>query len=213
MSNLEYEVRYYFSFQKLNEIISKLKKFENLQMRERSYEKTAQFDHPSDECSFYSKDIDGRFRVRVTQNSLISKCKLSWKRRIKSTFSTNVNKEEEVELTIRYDEYENLMFIITNVLKMKPIESYERYRTVFENEEIEIAVDEYPFGIALEIENKSTDGNPETIVEKWVKVLNLDLKNAYRLSWDDKYTELCKQQGVEHLNYVTFGAPMPKILD
>ena len=34
------------------------------------------------------------------------------------------------------------------------VESYERYRTVFENEDVEISVDEYPFGICLEIENK-----------------------------------------------------------
>ena len=33
------------------------------------------------------------------------------------------------------------MFIIENVLKMKDVESYERYRTTFVNDEIEIAVD------------------------------------------------------------------------
>ena len=53
------------------------------------------------------------------------------------------------------------MFIINNVLKKKSIESYERYRTIFTNEDVEISVDEYPFGIALEIENKSNDKDPE----------------------------------------------------
>lgn len=48
---------------------------------------------------------------------------------------------------------------------MKQIESYERYRTVYYNEEIEISIDEYPFGIALEIENKSNDKNPKDIVK------------------------------------------------
>ena len=210
---MEYEVRYYFSTEKLNDIISKLKNIKELQMNERSYEKTTQFDHPDEKNSFYSKEIDGRFRVRVTKSDSNSKCKLSWKRRIKSTLSTDVNKEEEVELTIKSDEYENLMFIINNVLKMKSIESYERYRTIFTNEDVEISVDEYPFGVALEIENKSNDKDPEVVVKKWTELLGLNIKDAYRLSWDDKYTELCKEQGIEHYNHVTFDLPMPKVVD
>ena len=210
---MEYEVRYYFSTEKLNDIISKLKNIKELQMNERSYEKTTQFDHPDEKNSFYLKEIDGRFRVRVTKSDSSSNCKLSWKRRIKSTLSTDVNKEEEIELTIKSDEYENLMFIINNVLKMKSIESYERYRTIFTNEEVEVSVDEYPFGVALEIENKSSDKAPEVIVKKWNELLGLNIKDAYRLSWDDKYTELCKEQGVEHYNHVTFDLPMPKVVD
>ena len=105
------------------------------------------------------------------------------------------------------------MFIIDNVLKMKPVDSYERYRTTFTNDDIEISVDEYPFGIALEIENKSIDKNPEEVVKNWTELLGLDIKDAYRLSWDDKYTELCKEQGIEHYNYVTFDLPMPKITE
>ena len=103
------------------------------------------------------------------------------------------------------------MFIINNVLKMKCVESYERYRTTIYNDEIEIALDEYPFGLALEIENKSKDKNPQQTVEKWTKELGLDINKAYRLSWDDKYTELCKEQNIEHYNHVTFDSPMPQV--
>ena len=105
------------------------------------------------------------------------------------------------------------MFIINNVLKMKSIESYERYRTIFTNEDVEISVDEYPFGIALEIENKSSDKDPEVVIKEWIQLLGLNIKDAYRLSWDDKYSELCKEQSVERFNYVTFDLPMPQILD
>lgn len=52
---MEYEVRYYFSTEKLNDIISKLKNIKELEMNERSYEKTTQFDHSNKENSFYSK--------------------------------------------------------------------------------------------------------------------------------------------------------------
>lgn len=210
---MEYEVRYYFSSEKLNTIIEKLKNIDGLTMENRNYEKTSQFDHPSDSMTFYSKEIDGRFRIRVTKNEESSKCKISWKRRIPETQVGEVNKEEEVELTIKYDEYENLMFLIDNVLKMKPVESYERYRTIFVNDDIEISVDEYPFGIALEIENKSEDKNPQETVKKWVDVLGLNINDSYRLSWDDKYSELCKNQGIKQYNHVTFDLPMPKVID
>ncbi len=210
---MEYEVRYYFSKNKLNEIISLLSSKKELKMKNRCYEKTMQFDHPCEDMSFYSKEVDGRFRVRVTKDSSVSKCKISWKRRLPITTLTKVNKEEEIELNIKEEEYDNLMFLITNVLKMKLIESYERYRTLFINDDIEISIDEYPFGIAVEIENKSKDKNPEDVVLKWVKILNLDIKKAYRLSWDDKYSELCKEQNIEQFNNVTFDLPMPEIME
>ena len=206
-----YEVRYYFASEKLDSIIEKLKSVKGLKMGKRSYEKTSQFDHPNSEMSFYSKEVDGRFRIRITKNDEIAKCKISWKRRVPDTTSTDVNKEEEVEVSIKYDEYDNLMFLINNVLKMKDIESYERYRTIFTNDEVEISVDEYPFGIALEVENKSNTENPREVVKKWVEILNLDINKAYRLSWDDKYSELCKSQNVKQYSHVTFDLPMPKV--
>lgn len=208
---MEYEVRYYFPTEKLNSIIEKLKNVKGLKMEKRSYEKTSQFDHPNSEMSFYSKEVDGRFRIRITKNDEVAKCKISWKRRIPDTKTTDVNKEEEVELSIKYEEYDNLMFLINNVLKMKDVESYERYRTIFTNEEVEISVDEYPFGIALEVENKSNTKDPREVVKKWVEILGLDINKAYRLSWDDKYSELCKSQNIKQYSHVTFDLPMPRV--
>ncbi len=210
---MEYEVRFYFSKKKLENIISKLKSIQELKMNERSYEKTLQYDHPNSNMSFYSKDIDGRFRIRVIKSSSNSKCKISWKKRLSNTTKTDVNKEEEVELNINYEDYDNLMFLINNVLKMKFIESYERYRTTFENDEVEISVDEYPFGIALEIENKSKDKDASLIVRKWTDILGLNINNAYRLSWDDKYSSLCKEQNIKQYKEVSFDLPMPEIKD
>ena len=207
---MEYEVRFYFSKNKLNEIINKLKNIKELTMVDKVYEKTMQFDHPSKEYSFYSKEIDGRFRVRITKNDNIQKCKMSWKRRLSDTTKTDINKEEEVELNIDYNQYDNLMFIINNVLHMKDVESYERYRTCFINEDIEISVDLYPFGIALEIESKSNK-SPKEVISYYTNILGLDIKDAYRLSWDDKYTELCNEQGIEHYSDVTFDKIMPEI--
>ena len=210
---MEYEVRYYYPTEKLENIIKKIKSIKELKMGSRCYEKTSQFDHPNSEMSFYSKEIDGRFRIRITKSDKFAKCKISWKRRIPTTQTTDVNQEEEVELSIKYDEYDNLMFLINNVLKMKNVESYERYRTTFTNDEIEISVDEYPFGIALEIENKSNNTDPKKVVRKWTEILGLDIDKSYKLSWDDKYSELCKNQNIKQYNHVTFDKPMPKVIE
>lgn len=210
---MEYEVRYYYPTEKLENIIKKIKSIKELKMGSHCYEKTSQFDHPNSEMSFYSKEIDGRFRIRITKSDKIAKCKISWKRRIPTTQTTDVNQEEEIELSIKYDEYDNLMFLINNVLKMKNVESYERYRTTFTNDEIEISVDEYPFGIALEIENKSNNTDSKKVVRKWTEILELDIDKAYRLSWDDKYSELCKNQNVKQYNHVTFDKPMPRVIE
>ena len=208
---MEYEVRYYYSKNELNNLTNKLDNIKELIKEKRTYEKTMQYDHPCSDMSFYSKEIDGRFRIRISKNEDISKCKLSWKRRIPATTESSVNEEEEVELTLKYEEYDNLLFIINNVLKMKSIESYERYRTVYVNDEIEIAIDEYSFAIALEIENKSSNLNPKEVVTKWVEILNLDINNSYRLSWDDKYTSLCREQNIPIFKHVTFDKIMPEV--
>ncbi|WP_430884432.1 hypothetical protein [Fusibacter sp. JL216-2] len=209
---MEYEVRFYYPKGKVNTILGVLDSIEELVRSSRMYEKTIQYNHCDKRFDFYDQSVDGRFRLRVSESSEFSKCKLSWKRRIKDTFDTNVNKEEEVELGIEYSEKDNLKFLIEEVMHFDIIESYERYRSVYSNEHIEISVDEYPFGIALEIENVSSVLDPENNIEEWVKKLELKIEDAYRLSWDDKYIELCNAQGVEIFTEVLFDKPMPEVL-
>ena len=62
------------------------------------------------------------------------------------------------------------------------VESYERYRTIFENNDIKIAVDEYPFGLCIEVENKNNNKQPEEVVKYWTDKLGLDIDKAYRIS-------------------------------
>lgn len=205
---MEYELRFYFNKEKTDEIVKLLNDNKELNKSLRTYEKTSQYNHCDNKYDFYSKEIDGRFRIRISKNESISKCKLSWKRRLPSTTSGDVNIEEEKELSIKSEEYDNLIFIVKNVMHFNLVESYERYRTVYENEEVEISIDEYPFGIAIEIESKN---NSEESVTSWVNKLGLSVTDAYRLSWDDKYQELCKEQNVECFSEVTFSKLMPSI--
>ena len=208
---MEYEVRFYFNNAKLEEIINMLNYQTELINKPRTYEKTMQFNHCDKKYDFYSDEVDGRFRLRISSNDLDTECKISWKSRLKDTTDSKVNKEEEKEIRINSSDIKNLEYIINNVMHFTLVESYERYRTVFENNEVEIAVDEYPFGVCLEIEAKCEEEKAEEIVKKWVNKIGLDIKSAYRLSWDDKYLELCNEQGVEIFHEVTFDKLMPTI--
>lgn len=208
---MEYEVRFYYESEELKNILKNLNNEINLKEQSRTYEKTIQYNHSDERFDFYSKEIDGRFRLRISSNDTETKCKLSWKRRLKSTTETEVNKEEEKEVRINPNDIDNFLFIISNVMHFTTVESYERYRTVFENDEVEISVDEYPFGVCVEIENKSITKNPEDVVKNWVNRIGFNINDAYRLSWDDKYLELCEEQGIERFNEVTFDRPMPSV--
>ena len=208
---MEYEVRFYYSSSEINSLLDKLSELKELEKKPRTYEKTVQYNHSDSRYDFYSKEIDGRFRLRLSKNIEESKCKLSWKRRLPNTTENLVNKEEEKEVRISYEDVDNFIFIIENVMHFKVVDSYERYRTIFTNEDVEISIDEYPFGIALEIENKSSTKNPEEVVMNYVSKLKLNIKDSYRLSWDDKYVELCKEQNKKIYNEVTFDKDMPSI--
>lgn len=208
---MEYEVRFYYPSSEVNNLLDKLSELKELEKKPRTYEKIVQYNHSDPRYDFYSKEIDGRFRLRLSKNIEESKCKLSWKRRLPNTTENLVNKEEEKEVRISYEDVDNFIFIIENVMHFKVVDSYERYRTIFTNEDVEISIDEYPFGIALEIENKSSTKNPEEVVMNYASKLKLNIKDSYRLSWDDKYVELCKEQNKKIYNEVTFDKDMPSI--
>lgn len=209
---METEIRFYYSIESKDEILNYLKKFKELDYKDRVYECTDQYNHPMKEYNFYSKEIDGRFRVRKTEGENISKCMISWKRRLKDNVNELIHKEEEIEIKINSDEYNNLCLLLENVLHLTMVESYERYRSIFSNEDVEIVVDEYPFGICIEIENKSKTKDAEELIKEWINKLKFDINEAYRLSWDDKYSELCKEQDKKAENIVRFNKDMPKVL-
>ena len=208
---METEIRFYYSIESKDTVINYLKKFEELTFKGRFYECTDQYNHPMKKYDFYSKEIDGRFRVRKTIGDNISKCMITWKRRLKENVKELIHQEEEIEVSINPEEYDKLCSLLEEVIHLSIVESYERYRSIFSNEDIEIVVDEYPFGLCVEIENKSKTKDVETVIKEWLSKLKLDINEAYRLSWDDKYAELCKEQNKEIYNVVRFDKDMPKI--
>ncbi len=208
---MEHEVRFYYNKKAYEKIVNILKEIPELHSNLKLYEKTTQYNHSDSEYDFYDKSVDGRFRLRISRNELNTKCKLSWKQRLSEYKDRKVNTELEKEVRINPNDFDNFTYIIENVMHFKVVESYERYRTIFENNDIKIAVDEYPFGTCLEIENKSIDKDPSEVVKYWVNRVGLDIDDAYHLSWDDKYEELCREQGIDVYKEVTFDKPMPSV--
>ncbi len=206
---METEVRFYYSSTSKDNIIKYLDTFKELEFQGRFYEITDQYNHPMKEYDFYSKDIDGRFRVRKTIGDSISKCMITWKKRLNS--NELIHNEEEIEISIEPEEYDNLCLILEKVLHLELVESYERYRSVYKNEDVEIVLDEYPFGLCIEIENKSNAKVAEEVIKDWLDKLNFNITEAYNLSWDDKYEELCKEQNIKVEKIVRFDKEMPKV--
>ena len=206
---METEVRYYYSIDSKDELIKYLESFKELKNQGRFYECTDQYNHPMPEYDFYSQEIDGRFRVRQTKGDKTSKCMISWKRRLH--IGETIHNEQEIEVEIKPEEYDELCFLLTDVLHLNLLESYERYRTVFSNPDVEIVVDEYPFGLCLEIEHKSKDKNALEVIQEWLDKLGLKIEDAYSLSWDDKYEELCREQNKRIEYLVRFHKDMPSV--
>lgn len=207
--NIETEIRFLYSLSEEEKIINYLKNISQLTYKGKFFEKTIQYNHPMKEYDYYKKEIDARFRVRTTSNSDIKKCMITYKRRGENFLEEEINTEEEVEVSINYNELDNLLYLLENVIHMELVESYERERHVFSNEDIEVVVDVYPFMIALEIENKSKDKDPKSVILYYLNLLGLNLKDSYRLSWDDKYEELCKKQNIKQYNIVDKEKEMP----
>ena len=208
-TNIETEIRFLYSLSEENKILSYLNKFQELTYKGCFDETTIQYNHPMKEYNNYSKEIDARFRVRTTKNNEIKKTMITYKRRGENFLNEEINSEEEVEVSIDYKDTDNLLYLLKDVLHMELVESYSRRRHVYSNEDIEVVVDIYPFMIAIEVENKSINKDPKAVVLYYLNLLGFNLKDSYRLSWDDKYEELCKEQSIKQENIVDNTKQMP----
>lgn len=218
---IEKEARYYFSDNKLNDIIKLL--LEHYKYSHSCYEITTMYDNPNPKFTFYSKEIDGRLRLRYSKKTDVpefgrisgkttddSRCIVTWKRRIPSGRLGAIRQEEEIEYDVAVDEFESVKSIFENVLKCKRVSSYERIRSFLFNKETQVTLDQFPYGIMIEFELR--ESSDEQILFNEIEKLGLDHDNSSNLSCDDMYFKLCNEQGVNQLNDIGFkDSTMPKI--
>lgn len=217
---IEKEIRYYFSEETLPELIKKLK---SLYKYTHSYhEVTTMYDNPNPDYTFYSKEIDGRLRLRCSKSvdaplfgdktgeSEIAQCLITWKRRLPNKMHEAIRKEEEIEYRTSFEEFDSVKSIFENVLKCRRVSSYERIRNFFIADGIHITCDQFPYGIMLELELES-DSDERALFDE-INKLGLKSEDASNLSCDDKYFELCKNNGITQLDDIEFSdKTMPKI--
>lgn len=204
-NNIDYQVKFLYELNEEKELLARIDKNKDLTYKGLFYEETIQYDHKIKNQSFYQKESDSRFRLRITKNEGYQKAKISYKKRLEKE---SINKEEEINIDINPKDYENTQRLLENALNMEKVEIYERYVHVFENDDIKILLIRYPFMITLELINLSVDYKEEAILY-WLSRLNLDINKSYKLSWDDKYKELCIQQNKTIEKYVLFNKEMP----
>lgn len=217
--NTEKEIRFYFPKLKKNNLIEQIKlKWE---YSHSCKEVTTMYDNPNPDFTFYSEKIDGRLRIRNSeqiddrgigpnQSSHGSACLVTWKRRLPEKKSNKIREEEEVEININADEAEQVVLIFEHILKCPVVSSYERVRHFFYGKNLQITLDEFPFGLMLEFELKGS-GNDATL-HKSISEMGLELDQASHLSCDDKYHELCENAGIKPRNNIKFSdSTMPTI--
>lgn len=184
-------------------------------------ELTVMFDNPNPLLSFYSKEIDGRLRMRTSRSGRVgifenaSTCPthsiLTWKQRIPEFANSNVRIEKEIEVVLAPWEAKQMISILTEVLHCPRISSYERNRETFYTDNIEVASDLFPYGHVVELELKSGE---ESSLTALADLLGLNQFAQSHLSCDDMYRLLCKKADVEPKNDILFlDKSMPKLND
>ena len=175
-------------------------------------ERTVMYDNPNPNMSFYSKEVDGRLRIRTSEPAKCEVFKesdsepnvsmLTWKQRIPEYSGKELNQEYEIEAKIDSREMANLIHIFEKVLHCPRISSYERIRETFYMQGIEIASDTFPYGHVVELEIKNS-----TEKELYEVAYKLGLNGFAKStrSCDDMYKDLCKLQNKTIKSDICFG--------
>lgn len=218
---IEKELRFVLSekqYQSFKEKVSKT----NIEPGHAVMELTTMYDNPNPEFTFYSNNVDGRLRVRVSEavdpdiikTNLIEEpvSMLTWKQRIPENFGNTVNQEYEIEVKIAAQEMKHLIQILEDVLRCHRISSYQRIRETFYISGVEIASDTFPYGHVIELELKNS--KDENILYKVAEKLGLDQFISSTRSCDDMYEVLCEKNGLKPKSDILFSDDeMPNLSD
>lgn len=207
--NIEREMRFYLPLKELELQQVALKQFH---YKGRYHEITIMYDNPNPDYTFYSLSIDGRLRLRAAKqtdkNSTSDDYGLvSWKQRIPSLKNEIMRHENEIEFNFNPTELHAVQSILEDVLHCPKISSYERYRNHYENGNIHITLDEFPFALMLELE---INGNSESAEKQLINILSLlklDSSSASSYSCDDMYRELCFKENKQPKPDILFNDP------
>jgi len=166
------------------------------------YEKNQNFDKDG----LFEKD-DARLRLRTKiadMNEQEKSFEFTYKKRLAT--KGGIKKESELNYDFSSSQSSENLLDLFKVIGLSEKDSYERMRKTFKNNEIQLTIDEFPFGYIAELEGE------EEMVLKYDKLLDMNSFVQYELSCDDVYAELCKKKGIKPKTSILFtDKEMPKL--
>lgn len=168
------------------------------------YEKNQNFDRDN----IFEKD-DARLRLRTKikdLNSHLKEFEFTYKKRL--GIENGIKKETELNYFFTSEQSSENLLSIFRITGLIERDSYERRRKTFLNNEIQLTIDEFPFGYIVELE-----GNEEKVLF-YEKLLNMENCVQYGASCDDVYIEICNKKGVVPKKHILFeDIEMPRLED
>ncbi len=185
MNNKDIEIELKFEINK-NKISSFNKKLQELDfaLERRVHEISVMYDNPSKIMQI----TDGRIRLRKSGEDTI----LTYKKPL-----TREGIKKEIEYEVKVSDF-NTMEKILKMMEFTKTTSYERYRAYFHKNDVEVMIDEFPYGVFVEIE-----GNEKNII-KISNELGFDMKYNLTDSCDTIYTQRCIKKGIEPSKHILF---------
>lgn len=185
------ELEYKFTVLDKRALVSLLDK-KYSKKKNRQYQSSVMFDNPSG----LMKVTDGRIRVRTLGED--GKKTLTYKRPLPP--KDEAKREIEYEIKF-YDKSGNIEKIL-EAMEFTPSSSYERYQTSWEAGEAHITLDEYPYGVFIEIEG------PKDKIERVASELSFSLEDGLTKPADTLFQEWRKERGLPfkpHMNFTDYG--------
>lgn len=166
------------------------------------YEKNQNFDKDN---VFEKEDARLRLRTKIADmNGQEKSFEFTYKKRL--VIKDGIKKESELNYNFTSSQSTENLITLFEIIGLREKDSYERMRKTFKNKEIQVTIDEFPFGYIVELEGD------EDIVLKYDKLLHMNSFVQYDLSCDDIYSELCKKKGVKPKTQILFNdKDMPKL--
>ncbi len=185
MNKQDIEIELKFEINKDN-IDSFSKKLQQLgfALERRVKEISVMYDNPSQIMQI----TDGRIRLRQSgKDAILTYKKPLSRRKIK----------KEIEYEVKVSDFKTTEKIL-EMMEFTKTTSYERYRTYFNKNDIEVMIDEFPYGVFIEIE-----GDEKNII-KISTNLDFEMKDNLTDSCDTIYTKRCINKGIEPSKHILF---------
>lgn len=181
--DIEIELKFEINKSEIESFSSRLKDI-GFALSKRVYELNVMYDNPSQ----IMQTTDGRIRLRKSGEDTI----LTYK---KPLSRKGIKKEIEYETKVsNFD----IMEKILKMMEFTKTTSYERYRSYFHKNDIEVMIDEFPYGVFIEIEGS------ERVIIGVSNDLGFNIKDNLTDSCDTIYTKRCIEKGIEPSKHILF---------